>query len=325
MIWPPKTVPPMFACCGSTYSSISVADAARARGDELAHDLPPAGHVPRRGAAARASLERARAPRGRRRGSPRASRGRARGAIERHALRGSSRPSRATSTSTASPGARPRSVASTFAPSTRSAAHADDLVARDRCRRAPPPESRVTDATYARPPSVRIRTAQRARRRPPRAASARATSPTCASVAARSTSDGGADPRVEEIAQRQRPRRARRSPASRPRAPGARVAPYSCHRCASTVSSDDAPAAARADLEVEQRADDLALAVVADRAVRRVLVGAIELDPRVEARVLERLHEAPGRAVEVGDLAREVLEVLVHRRRAAQARRTRQS
>src|SRR5262249_10470791 len=77
-------------------------------------------------------------------------------------------------------------------------------------------------------------------------------------------------------------------------------------------------AGARADLEVQHRRRDLALAVIADGAVRRVLVRAIRLDPRVERRLLERQDVPPGGRVEVRDLAGDGLEIL---RRAAQLRR----
>ncbi len=51
-------------------------------------------------------------------------------------------------------------------------------------------------------------------------------------------------------------------------------------------------------LEVEQRADHLALQVVADRRVDRVLVRPVVLDPGVERRVRERLRLPPRRRVE---------------------------
>ena len=66
-------------------------------------------------------------------------------------------------------------------------------------------------------------------------------------------------------------------------------------------------------LDVEQRADNLALAIVAHAAVCRVFVGTIKLDPRVEACLFQRMYEAPWSLIEVSELAAEVIEVLLDR------------
>src|SRR5262249_39526777 len=65
-----------------------------------------------------------------------------------------------------------------------------------------------------------------------------------------------------------------------------------------------------AHLDVEQRADDLSLAVIAHRGVRGVLIGAIEFYPRVETCIFECVKRFPGSLIEVRDLARQVVEVL---------------
>src|SRR5580658_4704550 len=83
------------------------------------------------------------------------------------------------------------------------------------------------------------------------------------------------------------------------------VAEYVVERCA--------PLRARADLDIEERAHDLSLPVVADAAIAAVLVRAVELDPSVEGSLLERLDEAPGNLVDRGDLVGEVILVLVDR------------
>ncbi len=60
---------------------------------------------------------------------------------------------------------------------------------------------------------------------------------------------------------------------------------------------------ARADLEIEDQVHELAFSVIAHRAVRRVLVGTIELDPGIERRGFERVNEPPRRRVEIRELA----------------------
>ncbi len=68
---------------------------------------------------------------------------------------------------------------------------------------------------------------------------------------------------------------------------------------------------ALANFEIEDQIHELAFSVIAHRAVRRVLVGPIQFDPRVERRSLERMNEPPGRRIQIHELARNVIEVLV--------------
>jgi hypothetical protein len=70
-------------------------------------------------------------------------------------------------------------------------------------------------------------------------------------------------------------------------------------------------AAVLAQRQVERERDERALRVVADARVGRVLVGPVVLDPRVEARVGDALHGAPGRAQDARHRAAEELEVAV--------------
>ena len=65
------------------------------------------------------------------------------------------------------------------------------------------------------------------------------------------------------------------------------------------------------DLEVQRQGHQGPLEVIADGRVRGVLVRAIELDPRVEAGLLQGLLAAPRGAVELGQGAPEQLEVLL--------------
>ena len=70
------------------------------------------------------------------------------------------------------------------------------------------------------------------------------------------------------------------------------------------------PARGRAYAHVEQEADHRALGVVADRRVLRILVGAVELDPRVPRRQRHRLHGPPRRGLQAADLAGQRLQIL---------------
>src|SRR5262249_8655676 len=66
---------------------------------------------------------------------------------------------------------------------------------------------------------------------------------------------------------------------------------------------------ARADGEVEHERDEAALQVVRLRRVRRVLVGAIELDPRVEAGLFQAVPQSSWGLRELAELFAQAGEV----------------
>ena len=68
--------------------------------------------------------------------------------------------------------------------------------------------------------------------------------------------------------------------------------------------------AAAPQRQIERQRQQRALGVVADYSVRRVLVGAIKLGPRVEAGRRQRLHMASGRPRDVADRLGNRLEPL---------------
>ena len=67
------------------------------------------------------------------------------------------------------------------------------------------------------------------------------------------------------------------------------------------------------DLEVEQQRHDRSLEVVRDGGIHRVLVGAIELDPRIEARLFEALAQASRDGGQPGQLLAELLQIALRR------------
>ena len=173
----------------------------------------------------------------------------------------------------------------------------------------------------ARPPSLRTAGPQRAGRGVGVRRALQGRGPRAPSVAAGSTSPGRADPRASKRSPSGDAGGASKiacMPSSRGRGRLALRASAPARGQRAPRQGWTAPPRPRADLQVEQRADHLALAVlqqhvVADGAVGGVLGRSIELDPRVEARLLQRLEESAGRRVDIGDLAGQVLEVLVHR------------
>ena len=83
--------------------------------------------------------------------------------------------------------------------------------------------------------------------------------------------------------------------------------PLVCQSRRMTSSSEPLPSPRKR--QVERERDQRALGVVADRRVRRVLVGAVVLDPGIEARRGDALHRASGRRLDRRDRRRQQLQV----------------